>query len=70
MTEKTDQLTPDFFYYRLKLNKESTIKIAATDPDDDYVKCGESVFVESGVLAEKGHKLPGVTIEEVRAIVK
>ena len=53
------------FNYRLKLNKESTVKIAATDPDDDYVKCGESLFVESGVFAEAAPKLPGVTIEEV-----
>ena len=54
------------FLVRLKLDKVSTVKIAATDPDDDWVKCGKSEYIESGVFAVgKGHTLPGVTIDEV-----
>ena len=47
----------------------STVKIAATDPDDDWVKCGKSEYIESGKLSEKGHILPGVTIDEVISVV-
>ena len=43
----------------------STIQIAATDPDDDYVKCGESEYVEKGVFANVNHSIDGVTVKQV-----
>ena len=55
-------------YYRLKLNEESTVKIAVTDPDDDYVRCHEPRFVQSGIFSHTSNKLPGVTINEVSRI--
>ena len=55
-------------YYRLKLNEESTVKIAVTDPDDDYVRCQKPRFVQNGIFAETNRKLPGVTINEVSRI--
>ena len=43
----------------------STIQIAATDPDDDYVRCGESEYVEKGVFANVNHSIDGVTVKQV-----
>ena len=53
-------------YYRLKLNEESTVKIAVTDPDDDYVRCHVPGFVQSGIFSYTS--FPGVTINEVSRI--
>ena len=54
-------------FIRLKLDKESTIKIAATDPDDDWIKCRKSEYVEIGIFGQPGHILPGATVDEVNA---
>ena len=54
-----------FVTYRIKLNEESTLNIAAIDPDDDYVKCGQALYMEAGIFSLSSLALSGVTIEEV-----
>ena len=54
-----------FVTFRIKLNEESTLNIAAIDPDDDYVKCGQALYMEAGIFSLSSLALSGVTITEV-----